>query len=172
LSLPFRPRRQRDTERGRRAAEAIRRAGGSAAVAANADILVRFDPAYCGPNELKLRVEQVLADGVAHPRTRHRYGRRAEALRRARAWHIDAAIARVTAWHHEDLRVRTLCLAGGRRGQRLSSMVLAEMQLILRWLRRTQAADIGEILEALTPSDIESSAAWAERHDYPAEAAE
>ena len=125
----------RDYERGRRAADVVRAAGGTAMAAAVAHIEATFSRQH-NHNSLKLRVEQAIKFGAEHPETRARYGARARLLL---GGSIDVAIARVERWHRDEQRAHMLLAACrfGRpsAGGSLSLTVLGELRLLLRLLR-------------------------------------
>lgn len=116
------PRRNRDFERGRRAASAARKAGDSAMNAALAQIGETFNHA-AKVNALKMRVEHSLWLGADHPAVRARYGKRAAFLR---GRSINDAIEFVDQWC-ADARARTSWF---------SLDVLRELRLMLRLARR------------------------------------
>ena len=125
------PRRNRDFERGRRAAAQARRTGESAMDAALAQIGATFNHA-AAVNNLKMRVEHFIRLGADHPAVRARYGRRAGMLR---GYSIDGAIILVNRWHRDERKAFQIASALGR-GTRLSLDVLAELRLALRLGRR------------------------------------
>ena len=88
------PRRNRDLERGRRAADAARRAPGASAMAtALAQIDATFDDAAV-INALKMRVERFMGLGADHPAVRARYGALSEMIReRSAAWEQANSLA-------------------------------------------------------------------------------
>lgn len=125
-----RPRNQRDLERARRAAAAVRARGGLAMEAALAQIDAAFNAAAV-LNARKLRVEGWLRRGPNDPAVRARFGARAELLH---GCGLDAAIARVERWRRDEQKAFAIARALGR-GSGLSLDVLAELRLILRLMR-------------------------------------
>src|SRR5271166_2338502 len=96
--MPYRPRIQRDLERARRAAGAVRAQGRSAMDAALAQIGAAFDHA-AAVNGFKLKVERFLRRGPHDPEVRARFGARAEMLR---GRSLDAAIALTERWWRDE----------------------------------------------------------------------
>jgi hypothetical protein len=129
-----RPRRERDRERARRAAEAARigpSIGNSPAMAAAlAQIAAAFDEA-AAINSFKIRVERLIAFGPDHPVVRARFGARAAMLY---GRDLDAAIVTVERWWRNERAAFAIAAAFGR-GSRLSLDVLSEMRLVLRLMR-------------------------------------
>ena len=139
--MPYRPRKWRDQDRGRRAAAASR----SALDAALAEIGAAFDEA-AKVNAFKLRVERQLRRGPLHPAVRARFGARAALLR---GRNLDAAIALAERWWRDERRAFLIASALGR-GVRLSLDVLQELRLILRLMRcKRMHAEFPAIIAAL-----------------------
>jgi hypothetical protein len=128
--MPPSPRQQRDRDRARRVAAAIRTASGSALDAALAEIGAAFDQAAV-VNGFKLRVERYLRLGPRHPACRARFGGRAAMLV---GRNLDAAIATVERWWRDERKAFQVASALGG-GSRLSLEVLRELRLILRVMR-------------------------------------
>lgn len=120
----FRPRRDRDLDRAKRAGDAARRAGDNAADQWLAQIRAGFNNAAV-INNLKIRVGDFLRLGTCDPAVRARYGGRAEMLR---GLPLGIAIMRVERWWGEE-RKRAEPSA-------LQLHVIAELRLILRMIRR------------------------------------
>ena len=144
--MPQTPRRERDRERARRVAAAIRALGGSAMDAALAEIGAAFDEAAV-VNGFKLRVERFLRLGPGHPALRARFGTRA-ALLRGRS--LDAACATVERWWRDERKAFALASALGG-GTRLPLDVLSELRLILRLMRfKRMAAEYAATVATLS----------------------
>jgi hypothetical protein len=145
IPLPLRSkRRDRDMDRGRRAADKVRAAGGSAMDAALAQIGATFCKAEA-INAFKMRVEIALQRGAEHPDVRARYGARAYQLRRDT---IDGALNTLDYWLRIEKR-KFECATRLGRGNRLSLDVLAEARLILRFVRRYHRASYPRHLAGL-----------------------
>jgi hypothetical protein len=125
-----RPRQERDLERARRAAEAARSGPRPAMAAALAQIGAAFDEAAV-INSFKIKVERLIRLGPDHPAVRARFEARAAMLR---SRNLDAAIFIVERWWRDERQAFAIAGAFGR-GSRLSSELLAELRLILRWMR-------------------------------------
>jgi len=125
-------RRDRDMQRGRRAARAVRAAGGSAREAALAHVEAALDSAAAAHNRLKLKVERILRLGAWHPEVCARFGRRVALLR---GYTISEAIWCVERWYRDERRALQVAAAFGR-GSRVSLDLLREMRLMLRLARR------------------------------------
>jgi hypothetical protein len=125
-----RPRRERDRERARRAADTARSGPRPAMAAALAQIGAAFDDAAV-INSFKIKVERLIRLGPDHPAVRARFEARAAMLR---GRNLDAAIVIVERWWRDERRAFAIASAFGR-GSRLSLEVLGELRLILRWMR-------------------------------------
>lgn len=80
----------------------------------------------------KQRVRRFIRRGAGHPANRARYVARARVI--AACSYIDTAIAVIEGQYRSEVqRFGAQAALGG--GQRLSTMVLAEMRLILRFMR-------------------------------------
>jgi hypothetical protein len=123
----------RDLVRGRRAAERVRAAGGSAVEAALAHIEATFSPAM-RHSIFKDRVAAAIRHGPLHPQAA-RYRSIAECHPLA---NLDTAILLIERWRRAELDARAKAIeAWGRCSRpRLATMVLDELRLILRHLRR------------------------------------
>jgi hypothetical protein len=126
----YRPRRERDRMRARRATEAARSSGEPAMAAALAQIGAAFDEAAV-INEFKIKVERLIRLGPDHPAVRARFESRVTMLR---GRSIDAAIVTVERWWCDEQRAFAIASAFGR-GSRLSLEILDELHLLLRWVR-------------------------------------
>ena len=128
-------------DRGRRAAERARAAGDTAMDAARAMIDAAFDQA-AAHIDFKARIAAMLRIGAEHPANKARFGRRAEMLR---SKNLDAALAAVERWYRTERKAFQIASAFSR-PPRLSLMVLSELRLMLRILRRKGMADQFPIL--------------------------
>jgi hypothetical protein len=126
----YRPRRDRDCTRARRAAEAARSGGAPAMTAALAQIGAAFDQAAV-INGFKIKVERLIRLGPDHPAVRARFEARV-AMLRGRS--LDAAIITVERWWRDEQRAFAIASAFGR-GSRLSLEIVNELRLLLRWMR-------------------------------------
>jgi len=142
------PRRNRDMERGRRAAAQVRASGGSAMAAAVAQIGDTFNQAAV-VNAFKLRVERWLVLGADHPAVRARFGRRAGMLRND---NLDGAIIVVEHWYRTERKAFQIASAFGR-GNSLSLEVLRELRLILRLIRATKPHVYRDVLAVVRGAD-------------------
>jgi len=125
----------RNVDRGRRAAERARAAGGTAVDAAKAMIDTAFDLA-AAHIDFKRRVAERLRMGPGHPANKARFGQRAEMLR---GKSLDAAAATIDRWYRTERKAFQIASVFGRPA-RLPLAVLAELRLIVRLLRRHGAA--------------------------------
>jgi hypothetical protein len=152
--MPYRPRRQRDLERTRRAGAVAQAQGQPAINVAIAQIGAAFDAAST-VNAFKLRVERWLRLGPQHPAVRARFGARAELLR---SRNLAAAIALAERRWRAERKAFQIASAFGR-GSRLSLDVLSELRLILRLLRRKRMqAEFPAIVAALCDDPIAMAA--------------
>jgi hypothetical protein len=146
----YRPRRDRDRARARRAAEAARNGGEPAMAAALAQIGAAFDEAAV-INGFKLKVERLIRLGPGHPAVRARFEARA-AMLRGRS--LGAAIVAVERWRRDEQRAFAIACAFGR-GSRLSLDVLSELRLLLRWMRfKRLETDYPVVLAALCETPL------------------
>jgi hypothetical protein len=124
----------RDHARGRRAAEGVRARGGSAMEAALAAIEATFSPAI-RHSTFKRRVAALVRYGAAHPEIRWRYQRLAE--RHAGA-DLDTAVVIVERLHRAEVDARDAAvrLWGRCSRPRIALMMLQELRLVLRMVRR------------------------------------
>jgi hypothetical protein len=156
-----RPRRDRDRERARRAADAARLRPqvrstveqSPAMAAALAQIGAAFDDAAI-VNSFKIKVERLIRLGPDHPAVRARFEARAAMLR---GRDLAAAIVIAERWWRDEQRAFAIASAFGR-GSRLSLAVLDELRLLLRWLRwKRMHAEYAAALAALR--DVPAQAA-------------
>jgi hypothetical protein len=142
--------RDRDRARGERAAERVRATGGSAMAAALAAIEATFSPAH-NHSLKKRRVAALIRLGAAHAGARARYQRLAERYPDA---NLDTAIAIVARLHRAELDARATAvrLWGRCSRPRLALMLLDDLRLILRMVRRyaptRYAGLVAAVLEA------------------------
>ena len=124
----------RDRARGDRAAERVRARGGSAMEAALAAIEATFSPAL-KHSLAKRRVAALIRQGAAHAEVRARYQRLAERYPLA---NLDTAIAIVERLHRAeiDARATAVRLWGRCSRPRLALMLLEDLRVILRMVRR------------------------------------
>jgi len=155
----------RDHARGRRAAEAVRARGGSALEAALAAIEATFSPAI-RHSTFKRRVCGVMAYRAAHPEVRSRYQRLAERYAGA---NLDTALVIVERLYRAELDARDSAIRmwGRCSRPRIALMLLQELRLMLRLVRRYAPARYAGIVAAVLAEDAEET--FAER---VAEAAE
>jgi len=139
------PRRQRDRDRLRRVATAVKATGGSALDVALAEIGAAFGEA-ASINGFKLRVERYLRLGPQHPACRARFGARATLLG---SRNLDAATVTVERWWRDERKAFQVASALGC-ATRLPLDVLSELRLILRLLRfKRMDAGYAEAIAAL-----------------------
>lgn len=84
------------------------------------------------PVLFKVRVRRFMRRGAGHPANRARYGARARVI--AACSYIETAIAVIEGQYRAEIQKFGHEAAIGA-GQRLSTMVLAEMRLVLRFMR-------------------------------------
>ena len=137
------PRRERDRQRARRAAEAARDEGASAMAVAQTQVAAAFDEA-AAINGFKLRVERLIRLGPEHPAVRARFGVRAAMLG---CRNLDAAIIVVERWWRDERKAFQIASALGC-ATRLSLDVLGEVRLILRLMRSKKMASQYESIVA------------------------
>jgi hypothetical protein len=155
----------RDQARGGRAAEIVRARGGSAMEAALAAIEATFSPAI-RHSTFKRRVAALIRCGAAHPEVRSRYQRLAE---RYACANLDTAIVVVERLYRAEIDARdaAMRLWGRCSRPRLALMLLQELRLVLRMVRRYAPARYPGLVAAVLAEDGAES--FAER---AAEAAE
>jgi len=143
--------RHRDRERGERAAERIRARGGSALEAALAAIDATFSPAM-RHSLFKRRVAALIRSGAAHPEVRARYQRLAERYARA---DLSTAVVIVERLYRAevDARAAAVRLWGRCSRPRLALMLLQELRLVLRMVRRYAPARYPRLVTALLESE-------------------
>jgi hypothetical protein len=156
----------RDLQRGRRAAARVRAAGGSAVAAAYAHIEATFSPAMHHA-AFKDRVAALMMGGAAHPQAWTRYRRLVE---RYPAANLDTAIALVERMHRAEVEARAASVRswGQSSRPRLTLMVLEEVRLILRMLRRYAPARFPGLLAAVQAGDL-ATPAWTSAVEAAAE---
>jgi hypothetical protein len=141
----------RDLARGRRAAAGVRAAGGSALQVALARIEATFSPAM-RHSSFKDRVAALIRAGAGHPEARARYRLLTEhhsaanlettiiLVERMRCAELDRRAAAIGAWGH--------CSR-----PRLALMMLDELRLILRMVRRYAPALYPGLVAAVLGAD-------------------
>jgi hypothetical protein len=141
----------RDHARGRRAADSVRARGGSAMEAALAAIEATFSPAI-RHSTFKRRVAGLVRCGAAHPEVRWRYQRLAEL--RAGA-NLDTAIVIVERLHRAEIDARDAAvrLWGRCSRPRIALMLLQELRLVLRLVRRHAPARYPGLVAAVIAED-------------------
>jgi hypothetical protein len=148
--------RDRDRARGERAAARVRAAGGDAMAAALAAIEATFSPAHKHSLK-KRRVAALIRRGAAHPEARLRYQRLAERYPDA---NLDTALAIVARLHRAecDARATAVRLWGRCSRPRLALMLLEDLRLILRMVRRYAPASYAGLVAAVLETDEHSGA--------------
>jgi hypothetical protein len=141
----------RDRARGYRAAERVRAAGGSAMEAALAAIEATFSPAL-RHSLAKRRVATLIRQGAAHPEVRARYQRLAERYPLA---NLDTAIVIVQRLHRAELDARATAvrLWGRCSRPRFALMLLKDLRLILRVVRRYAPARYAGLVAAVLDAE-------------------
>jgi hypothetical protein len=144
----------RDLARGRRAAALARGGGGSALQAAYAHIEATFAPAM-GRSIFKDRVAALIAGGAGHTAARARYRRLAE---RHPIINLDAAIALVGRMREAEFEARATAIRtwGHSSRPRLPLMILDELRLILRVVRRHAPLRYPDLIVAVLAADVAS----------------
>lgn len=141
----------RDLARGRRAAARVRAAGGSPLQVALARIEATFSPAM-RHSSFKNRVAALMRGGVGHPEAQARYRLLAE---RHPAANLETAIILVDRLRCAELDRRAVAV--GAWGQcsrpRLALMMLEELRLILRMVRRYTPARYPGLVAAVLGAD-------------------
>ena len=147
----------RDLQRGRRAAGRVRAAGGSALAAAYAHIEATFSPAMHRAT-FKDRVATLMKGGAAHPEAWARYRRLVECHP---ITNLDAAIVLVERMRRAELEARAAAIRswGHCSRPRLALMILDEVRLILRMLRRYAPARFSGLIAAVLAADL-STPPW------------
>ena len=141
----------RDLARGRHAAACARASGGSALHAALARIEATFAPAM-RHSSFKDRVATLMRAGAGHPEARLRYRLLAE---RHPIANLDTAIILVERMRRAELdrRERAIRAFGRCSRPRLPLMLLDELRLILRTVRRHAPACYPGLVEAVLGAD-------------------
>jgi hypothetical protein len=141
----------RDHARGRRAAEIVRARGGSAMEAALAAIEATFSPAI-RHSTFKRRVAGLIRCGAAHPEMRTRYQRLAE---RYACANLETAIVIVERLYRAEIDARDAALRmwGRCSRPRLALMLLQELRLVLRMVRRHAPACYPGLVAAILTED-------------------
>jgi hypothetical protein len=141
----------RDLQRGRYAAARVRAGGGSALAAAYAHIEATFSPATHHAT-FKDRVAALMKRGAGHPEAWTRYRRLVERYPIA---NLDTAIVLVERMRRAEVEARAASVRNW--GQccrpRLTLMILDEIRLILRVLRRYAPARFCELMAAVQTVD-------------------
>jgi hypothetical protein len=155
----------RDHARGRRAAESIRARGGSALDAVLAALAATFSPAI-RHSTFKRRVAGLIALGTAHPEVRSRYQRLAE---RYSAADLGTAVVIVERLYRAEIDARESAIRNWGRCSRprIALMLLQELRLMLRMVRRYAPSRYGGIVAAVLAEDATETFA-----ELAAEAAE
>ena len=141
----------RDHARGERAAGIVRARGGSAMEAALAAIEATFSPAI-RHSTFKRRVAALIRCGAAHSEVRLRYQRLAE---RYACANFETAIVIVERLHRAefDARDAAVRLWGRCSRPRLALMLLQELRLMLRMVRRHAPARYPGLVAAVLAED-------------------
>jgi len=136
---------ERDLHRGRCAAARVRAGGGSALASAYASIEATFSPAM-RHSVFKDRVAALMRGGAAAPDVRMRYQRLVE---RHPVKSLDAAIVRIARLRDAERNVHAAAVAnwGHSSRIRLNLMILDEVFLILRILRRYAPAHFADVMK-------------------------
>lgn len=138
---------ERDLARGRRAAALVSRSGGTVVAAACAHVAATFAPAS-RHSIFKDRVAAVIAGGAGHAQAWTRYRRLAE---RYPAATLDGAIAVIERLRRAEIEARAAAIGcwGHCSRPRLALMILDELRLILRMVRRHAPSRYGALLAAI-----------------------
>jgi hypothetical protein len=141
----------RDRARGSRAADRVRARGGSAMEAALAAIGATFSPTL-KHSLAKRRVAALIRQGAAHAEGRARYQRLAERYPLA---NLDTAIAIVERLYRAELDARATAvrLWGRCSRPRLALMLLADLRVILRIVRRFAPARYAGLMAAVLEAE-------------------
>jgi hypothetical protein len=153
-----------DRARGERAAQRVRARGGSAIDAALAAIEATFSRAI-RHSTFKRRVAALVRGGPGHPAMRSRYQRLAE---RYPCANLDTAITIVERLYRAeiDARAAAVRLWGRCSRPRVALMLLQELRLMLRMVRRHAPMRYPGLVAAVLAEDAENF------RELPAEAAE
>jgi hypothetical protein len=151
---------ERDLQRGRRAAARVSANGGSALAAAYAHIEATFAPAMHHA-AFKDRVAGLMRRGATHPETWTRYRRLVE---RHPVTNLDAAIVLVERMRGVEIEARAAAVRrwGNCSRPRLPLMILDEVRLILRMVRRFRPTCLAGLVAAVMAADQMGAAAAAE----------
>ena len=141
----------RDHARGQRAAAAVRARGDAALAAALAAIEATFSPAV-RHSTFKRRVAALMVLGADHPEVRFRYQSLAERYAGA---NLDTAVAIVERLYRceIDARETAVRLWGRCSRPRIALMLLQELRLVLRMVRRHAPARYSGLLAAVIADD-------------------
>jgi hypothetical protein len=139
-------------QRGCHAAARVRRQGGSPLAAAYVQIEATFSPATRHA-QFKHRVAALMRLGPANPEVRMRYRMFAE---RHRPASLDGAIALVEGLRESEIATRAVTVRnwGAARCARLTLMILDELRLILRALRRFVPACFPGVMAAVLAAEF------------------
>jgi hypothetical protein len=142
----------RDLQRGRRAAARVRGDGGSALAAAYAHIEATFAPAMRHA-AFKDRVAALMKGGAAHPEAWTRYRRLVERYPLA---NLDAAIVLVERMCRAEIEARAASVRnwGLCSRPRLPLMILEEVRLILRMVRRYAPAQYPSLVATVAAAGL------------------
>jgi hypothetical protein len=146
----------RDLARGRRAAAAIRRTGGSALQAACAQIEATFSPAL-RHSMLKDRVAALMRRGPADPEVRTRYRRLAE-CRPLADLHVAIVLVECLRRAECEAQAAAMRVWGACSRPRFALMILDELRLILRMLRRFAPTRYRGVIAATLADEDETPA--------------
>jgi hypothetical protein len=140
-----------DRARGERAARSVRARGGSAMDAALAAIEATFSPAI-RHSTFKRRVAGLMARGAAHPEVRSRYQRLAERYAGA---NLDTAVVIIERLYRAEIDARESAIRiwGRCSRPRIALMLLQELRLVLRLVRRHAPARYAGIFAAVLAVD-------------------
>jgi hypothetical protein len=152
----------RDHVRGRRAAEAVCARGGSALEAALAAIEATLSPAI-RYSTFKRRVAGLMASGATHPDVRLRYQRLAERYAGA---NLDTAVVIVERLYRAEIDARdsAIHIWGRCSRPRIALMLLQELRLMLRVVRRYAPARYAGIVTAVLAEDAAGACGRAGGH--------
>jgi len=142
---------ERDLARGRRAAGRVRASGGSAVAAACAHVEATFAPPM-RHSIFKDRVAALIRGGAGHAEAWTRYRRLAA---RHPAASLDGAIAVVERLRRVETEARAAAIRawGHCSRPRLALMILDELRLILRLVRRHAPSCFRELLAAILAAE-------------------
>jgi hypothetical protein len=152
-SPAFVPRKDRDSARGKRAAEAVRARGGSAMEIAEAHIEGVFQWSFLGPSMLKEACARLIRCGAGSCEVRTRFYRvltDVEGVHGAQA-SLRMSISCVEAMHKRERLEREIKFDLGYTSPRVREERLEEARLLLRWLRaKGYGRAFPQIFEVLT----------------------